>query len=69
MQNYLDQNQQRLIKYRDFPDKNKKDYNTRILCLNVNEIRCKNIKKVIQFIDFSKKNKVDLVILTEINSK
>ena len=35
----------------------------------MNKIICENIEKVTQFIDFNKKNKIDLVMLIEINSK
>ena len=55
--------------YRRYIDNEKRDYNTRILSINANRMRCKDDKKIHQLIDFCKQNNINIALLTETNTK
>ena len=57
------------MRHRGYIDTEKRQYNTRILCINVNGMRIKDNEKIYQLINFYEKNDVDIVQITETNSK
>jgi len=53
MQNYIQL--EKVITYRGYINNKKRDYDTRILCINANRIRYKDNKKIFWLADFVKK--------------
>ena len=67
IQNYLQK--QKSIIYIGYIDKEKRDYNIRVLTMNTNRIRCKDHKKIHQFTEFCQKYKIDIALIIEISTK
>ena len=57
------------IRNKGYLHREKRETNTRILSININEMRIKDKRKIQQMIDFSIKNKIDIIMITETNSK
>ena len=57
------------IKFRGYINQQKRENNTRILCLNANGMRYRNNQKIVQLVEFCKQYKLDITIITETNIK
>ena len=57
------------IKYKGYVDSEKDPNNMRIMSLNINGLRSEQSEKVIQLIDYIKRNSVNIALLIETNIK
>ena len=67
IQFYIPQRAQ--IRNKGYLDREKRENNTRLLSININGMRIKDKVKIQQMIDFSIQYKVNIIMITETNSK